>query len=280
MAMQEFAVRPRPPAGVVTRSAPAVQRCGDHPCPPAGCNKEEEQRLARSAVGSAPSVAPPVVHEVIRSPGEPLPPSLNEGMSTLFGHDFARVRVHAGPRAAESAASVAARAYTVGQHVVLGRSAPDLRSPAGQQLLAHELTHVMQQPAGLPGGDLPVSSPGDPGEREAAAVATRAVPSSAPSSARPSVQRDPDPSKRTPYELAMWFYNFYIEQMGYQRKSMGGNRWLLINPIPGHSIDITLDPQSPRMVSLILVGKSYEISEYDFAAQRFQTREQHIEMVE
>jgi hypothetical protein len=188
--MQEFAVRPRPPASVVTRSAPAVQRCGDHPCPPSGCNKEEEQRLARSAVGPAPSMAPPIVHEVIGSPGEPLPASLNEGMSALFGHDFARVRVHTGARAAESAASVAARAYTVGPHVVLGRSAPDLRSAAGQQLLAHELTHVIQQPAATPAGDLPVSSPGDPGEREAAAAATRAVPSSTPSSTRPSVQRD------------------------------------------------------------------------------------------
>jgi hypothetical protein len=184
--MQEFAVRSRPPAVSVTRSAPAVQRCGDHPCPPSGCNKEEEQRLSRSAIGLAPGVAPPVVHEVIRSPGEPLPASLNEGMSARFGHDFAHVRVHTGSRAAESAASVAARAYTVGQHVVLGRSAPDLHSAAGQHLLAHELTHVIQQPAAVPGGELPVSSPGDAGEREAEAAATRAVPSSV----RPSVQRD------------------------------------------------------------------------------------------
>ena len=190
--MQEFAVRPRPPVSVVMRSAVAVQRCGDHPCPPSGCH-DEEQRLSRSAIGPAPRVAPPIVHEVIRSPGETLSASLNHGMSAWFGHDFARVRVHTGPRAAESAASVAARAYTVGQHVVLGKSAPDLHSAAGQRLLAHELAHVIQQPAAAPGGELPISSPGDAGEYEAAAAARRVVPSSV----RLSVQRDPDPQADT-----------------------------------------------------------------------------------
>jgi hypothetical protein len=176
-----------------------VHRCGDHPCPPGGCHEEEkEPRLSRSPIGQAPSVAPPIVHEVIRSPGDPLPASLSTGMSAWFGQDFARVRVHSGPRAAESAASVAARAYTVGQHVVLGRSAPDLHSAAGQRLLAHELAHVIQQPAAVPAGDLPVSSPGDAGEREAATAATRVVPSSV----RPSVQRDPDPQPGTGHNAA------------------------------------------------------------------------------
>ena len=228
--MQEFAVRSRPPASVVTRSAPAVQRCGDHACPPGGCNKEEEQRLARSATGPAPRVAPPIVHEVIRSPGEPLPASLNEGMSALFGHDFARVQVHTGARAADSAASVAARAYTVGPHVVLGRSAPDLHSPAGQQLLAHELTHVMQQPAAVPAGDLPISRPDDTAEREAAA--TRA----APFRARPSVQRQVAPDDQE-------------EEERKARSSDAGNAADAPAPAPPQDVGTAVPPQDAGTVT-------------------------------
>jgi hypothetical protein len=66
-------------------------------------------------------------------------------MGAHFGHDFSRVRVHADPIAQESARSIHARAYTVGEHVVFGNGqyVPDTQS--GQRLLAHELAHVVQQ---------------------------------------------------------------------------------------------------------------------------------------
>lgn len=70
-------------------------------------------------------------------------------MESRFGHDFSNVQVHTDRRAAESAQAVDARAYTVGSHIVFGpgRYAPETDS--GQRLIAHELTHVIQQSAAM-----------------------------------------------------------------------------------------------------------------------------------
>ncbi len=89
--------------------------------------------------------APASVYEVLRSPGEPLDAATRTFMEPRFGRDFTGVRVHAGTNAARSALQVRAQAYTVGQHIVLDREAHAPGSTAGRQLLAHELTHVVQQ---------------------------------------------------------------------------------------------------------------------------------------
>ena len=68
-------------------------------------------------------------------------------MESRFGHDFSQVRVHTDTRAAESARAVNARAYTVGRNVVFGSGQYAPGSGEGQRLLAHELTHVVQQSA-------------------------------------------------------------------------------------------------------------------------------------
>jgi len=94
-------------------------------------------------------------------------------MSARFGYDFAHVRIHADSKAAESAESVNAAAYTVGEHVVLGRSAPHFSTSQGQTPLAHELAHVVQQRASTVHGVLPVSNPDDSAEREASDAALR-----------------------------------------------------------------------------------------------------------
>ena len=87
--------------------------------------------------------------------------------------------------------------------------------------------------------------------------------------------------KKTPSEWVQWWYRFYTEQYGYQYKDLGGHRGRLINPAGGHFVDITLDAQSPRIVSVIVAGKkSYEASEFNFSSERFETRARHIEMVE
>ena len=88
---------------------------------------------------------PPIVHEVLSSLGRPLDPSTCASMEPRFGHDFSRVRLHNGVRAAESARAVSALAYTVGNDIVFaeGQFAP--QTALGQRLLAHELTHVIQQ---------------------------------------------------------------------------------------------------------------------------------------
>jgi hypothetical protein len=92
--------------------------------------------------------APPIVHDVLRSPGQPLDAATRAFMEPRFGYDFSRVRIHADEKAAESARSVNARAYTVGRDVVFdtGRYVPAASS--GRRLMAHELTHVIQQTAG------------------------------------------------------------------------------------------------------------------------------------
>jgi hypothetical protein len=97
-------------------------------------------------------------------------------MESRFGHDFSQVRVHTDERAAESAQEVNALAYTVGRHVVFGTNQYYPAAAGGGHLLAHELAHVLQQryaqaelrPSGI-------SVPGDPGEREADALADRVM---------------------------------------------------------------------------------------------------------
>jgi Domain of unknown function (DUF4157) len=91
--------------------------------------------------------APPVVRQVLSSPGRPLDSDARLSMEARFARDFSRVRIHTDARAAESAQAVNALAYTVGDHIVFAPSqyAPTLSS--GQKLLAHELAHVLQQSA-------------------------------------------------------------------------------------------------------------------------------------
>ena len=88
-----------------------------------------------------------------------------------FGHDFSRVRVHTDEKAAESARVVNARAYTVGNNVVMGSEHYPPSSSSGRRLLAHELTHVVQQANS--GSALPqtISEPSDRNERQADQVA-------------------------------------------------------------------------------------------------------------
>ncbi len=92
-----------------------------------------------------PAAIPPSVHEVLRSPGRPLDPATRAFMESRFGHDFSQVRVHTDARAVESARAVNALAYTVGREVVFGAGRFRPWTSEGSELLAHELTHVLQQ---------------------------------------------------------------------------------------------------------------------------------------
>ncbi len=127
--------------------------------------------VQRSALGSqsaSSSIAPPVVDETLRSSAAPLDQPTRSVMESHFGRDFSHVRVHSDDRAAASARAVDASAYTVGQDVVFGAGEYNPQTPRGQQLLAHELTHVAQQGAAArPSGDLQVGPSDDQHEREA-----------------------------------------------------------------------------------------------------------------
>jgi hypothetical protein len=124
--------------------------------------------------GIAENGVPPIVHEVVNSSGQPLDPGTRGFMESRFGHDFSRVRVHTDARASESARAVNASAYTVGANIVFGHGRFQPSSAEGLRLVAHELTHVVQQQAGvhLKNG---VSEADDPYERRADQVANLVV---------------------------------------------------------------------------------------------------------
>ena len=120
---------------------------------------------------SAPSShrAPKGVHDTLRSPGEPLDVRDRLYFGARFGHDFGRVRIHADSDAAASVDAVDAAAYTVASDVVFGRDQYWPASTRGRQLIAHELTHVIQQEGATaaPGEPLEVEPAGSPAEHEA-----------------------------------------------------------------------------------------------------------------
>jgi hypothetical protein len=114
----------------------------------------ENVGLQRKGAGGAVAVAaaPPIVHAVLRSPGQPLDASTRAFMEPRFGHSFGNVQVHADARASESARAVDALAYTVGSHIVLSEGSYAPQDTAGRALLAHELAHVVQQGKAEPAG--------------------------------------------------------------------------------------------------------------------------------
>jgi len=81
----------------------------------------------------------------VSSVGHPLGTETRRYFENRFGHDFSKVRVHADSTAASSAKSAAAQAYTVGHDITFGSGMFNPKSPSGRKLLAHELTHVVQQ---------------------------------------------------------------------------------------------------------------------------------------
>ncbi len=100
---------------------------------------------SKPAQGSRTGAVPAIVHEVISSPGQPLDKESRAFFEPRFSHDFGKVRVHADMRAAESAQAVHARAFAVGNHIVFGTGAVASPSLSARRLLAHELTHIVQQ---------------------------------------------------------------------------------------------------------------------------------------
>lgn len=156
--------------------------------------KKKQTTLQRNPSGAGPTVAPPIVHEALRSPAEPLPADSRSFFEPRFGRrfspvparrseppsvplkishpderleteaensaervlraeeptdqagvDLSRVRVHTGSKAAEAAWSVGSRAFTVGHDLVFNAGEYQPQSPGGRRLLAHELSHVVQQ---------------------------------------------------------------------------------------------------------------------------------------
>jgi lipoprotein-anchoring transpeptidase ErfK/SrfK len=188
-------------AGVLQRQC----ACGQHTIAGGECGQCNEKRLQRSALGQAvPAQVPPIVQEVLRSPGQPLDSTTRDFMEQRFHHDFSRVRIHADGRAAESAQAVGANAYTVAQDVVFGSGRFEPGTARGQQLLAHELTHVLQQSGGAlqSSSALRAVDPDDRLEAEAQSVGETIQGEAAlsiRSLAVPTLQRQPKTAAKPPH---------------------------------------------------------------------------------
>ncbi len=165
-----------------------------------------QRMVGNAGVGGLVDEERSPVHDVVNSGGgSPLDADVRTDMETRFAQDFGDVRVHTDDAAHESARSVNAQAYTVGTNVVFRQGTYDPSSSAGRHMLAHELTHVVQQRSGPvdgteAGGGVKISDPSDRFERDAVANADRVMSgapavSSAPAapvqrSEEPAVQRD------------------------------------------------------------------------------------------
>ena len=147
---------PAPEAGVVAEFSNiprAIQKkceCGGT-C--ANCGQQgyrEEPTLQRKPIRADAGVeisVPPFVRDVLSSPGQSLDSGARYFMESRFGYDFSQVRAHTDETAADSARALNALAYTVGRNVVFGAGRYSPNTIAGRELLAHELSHVVQQQA-------------------------------------------------------------------------------------------------------------------------------------
>ncbi|GGM01391.1 eCIS core domain-containing protein [Micromonospora yangpuensis] len=155
----------------------------------AGCAHPPAEQVQRS------------VASVLGSSGRPLDDTTRADMESRLGSDFSDVRIHDDSAARSSAAGIGARAYTSGNHVVLGEGGAD------RHTLAHELTHVIQQRLGPVAGTdngsgLRISDPGDRFEREAEATARRVL-AGAPPAATEQQHTDGPTAAESPVQTAV-----------------------------------------------------------------------------
>lgn len=111
-------------------------------------NPTVRRRATPASAAGATGVAPPIAHDVLRGPGQPLDAGTRSFMEPRFGHDFGGVRVHADSKADASARALGAQAYTLGTDIVFAARKFSPQTTEGRRLLAHELAHVVQQSAG------------------------------------------------------------------------------------------------------------------------------------
>jgi outer membrane protein OmpA-like peptidoglycan-associated protein len=187
--MQSSYVQTQKTTGSPGPAATVLQRacaCGQHTPGGGGecseCRRKREASLQRSATSTAPiSTVPPIVYEVLRSPGRPLDSATRAYMEPRFGHDFSQVRVHTDQKAAQSASAVNALAYTVGQDIVFNKGQYAPLTGSRQRLIGHELTHVIQQDTASAAiqPKLIVGPPNGPAEAQAEQMAETLVSSAA-----------------------------------------------------------------------------------------------------
>ena len=191
-----------PPAPVAGPSHPLLQLQRQH----GNRHVQRVVALARQAEGGA-SVDRTVEEGIqrARGTGQPLDSGVRTQMEGALGADFGGVRVHTGSEADTLSRAVSARAFTTGRDVFFRQGAYAPGSSGGRELLAHELTHVVQQTGAGIQRKLAVSQPGDLHEQEADRVAQAAVrqeqragPATA---AEPVVARQVDEDDQEPIQM-------------------------------------------------------------------------------
>jgi hypothetical protein len=116
-------------------SKPAVQ---------SGTSRGTVQRAETATTAPPPPRTNPRVNI---SGGSPLPRTVRNQMEPRFGANFGNVRIHSGESAARKSKSLQAKAFTVGEHIFFGKDQYQPQSASGRELIAHELTHTIQQEA-------------------------------------------------------------------------------------------------------------------------------------
>ena len=162
-----------------------VQRSGDEPTE---LDDETADRITRE-----------------RGSGQPLDSAVQANMSDATGHDFGGVKVHTSPEADDLNRQLGAKAFTTGQDVFFSEGAYEPHTTSGQELVAHELTHVVQQSSGAVsgGGRMTVNAPGDVYEQEADAIARTITggEAAADASAGAEVQRQIEEEEEEPIQM-------------------------------------------------------------------------------
>jgi GH24 family phage-related lysozyme (muramidase) len=157
------------PAAMLQRKCAGSRSAG-------GCHCEAcAKKGAGPAAQDRAEAAPPIVREVLDTAGQALDTRTRSSMEARFGHDFGRVRIHADGKADASARAVGASAYAVGPHIVFARGQYAPATKSGEMVLAHELTHVLQQPARAASGEIHLGEAGDAHEREADSIAAQVM---------------------------------------------------------------------------------------------------------
>ena len=137
------------------------------------CSLNSNQTMRHAHDGGVDWSSPALRRLSAPSAGNPLPSSERSKFEAAFGHDFSGVRIHTDSHAAQAAEALNAHAFAIGSHIYFGQGTFAPGSSRGDQLLAHELTHVVQHDQGRLGSGSGVSSPSDPTEQEAYANESR-----------------------------------------------------------------------------------------------------------
>lgn len=138
----------------------------------------------------------------LRGSGQPLDVGIQQRMQDAMGYDFSGVNVHTSAEASSLSQALQAKAFTTGSDIFFNESAYQPHTADGQELLAHELTHVVQQGSGQVtggGGAMTVNAPGDSFEQQADAAA-REVMSSPAGGGAEGVQRQEMPEEEEPVQ--------------------------------------------------------------------------------